>query len=212
MENLGKIVRAHGSVLRPDDVDQELSFDRKRLAALNGKLAIAQAAVAFARPGDTIFVDAGTTTLEAGKRLLALPQITLFTNSIPLLAERPTAGARLIAVGGEVRSLSLALTGAGALAWVRQIRIDLALLGTSGLEISHGPTTTELSEAGVKSAVAAKATRVAVLADASKWGRPAAIRYAEWDQIHDLVIDHSPTPAERAELGRHGTRLHRVVR
>lgn len=212
LEKIGKLVRTHGGVLHPDHVDGEVSFDRKSRAALDTKHALAASAAALARAGDTVFVDAGTTTLEVGKRLLAIPKLTIFTNSIPLLGERPAEGTRLVALGGEVRGVSLALVGSGALEWVRRIKLDLAFLGTSGIDPAEGPTTTELSEAGVKSAIAAKAARVAVLADASKWGRPAAIRYADWAQIHDLFTDHAPSRAERAALAAHGTRLHLVTR
>ena len=212
LENLGKIVRIHGSVLHPEQADGEVSFDRKSRAALNAKIAIAEAAVGLVKEGDTIFVDAGSTTLEAGKRLLRLGKLTIFTNSIPLLNERPAAGISLVALGGDVRSVSLALTGGGALEWVRRIRIDVAFMGASGIDPTEGPTTTELSEAGVKSAVVAKARRVVLLADASKWGQTAAIRYADWAQIQDIVTDYVTSRTERTALFRHGARIHLVKR
>ena len=212
LETLGKIVRTHGGVLHPDHVDGEISFDRKSRAALNAKIAIAEAAMGLVKSGTTVFVDAGSTALEVGRRLLAVGKLTVFTNSIPLLNEHPAGGSHLIALGGEVRGLSLALTGAGALEWVRRIKIDVAFLGASGIDPAEGPATTELSEAGVKSAVVVKARRVVLLADASKWGRPAVIRYADWAQIHDFFTDYDPTRAERSILSGNGTQLHSVTR
>ncbi len=212
LEKLGKLVRTHGGVLHPDQARGEVSFDRKSRSALEAKLAVAKAAAALVKSGDTVFIDAGTTTLEAGKRLLAMEKLTIFTNSIPLLNERPADGTRLISMGGEVRSVSLALVGTGALEWIRRIKIDVAFMGTSGIDPAEGPTTTELSEAGVKSAIVAKARRVVVLADASKWEQPAAIRYADWSQIHDLFTDRPFTRSERAALAAHGTMLHSTAR
>src|SRR5690606_25760633 len=95
----------------------------------------------------------------------------------------------------------------GALEWVRRIRIDVAFLGTSGFDM-EGATTTELSEAEIKVAIASKATQVAVLADASKWNRPAAIRYADWAQVHHLFTDHEASRAERNAITAHGTKIH----
>lgn len=211
LEGLGKIVRTHGGVMHPDDASGEVPFDRKSRSAIAAKQRLA-AAAALAKAGETVFVDAGTTVLEVGKRLLAQKDLTIITNSIPLLSLGPENGARIIALGGEVRNVSLALVGAGALEWVRRIKIDLAFLGASGIDPAEGPTTTELAEAGMKSAVVAKARRAVVVADASKWGRPATIRYADWRQIHDLFTDHAPSRAERAALTHHGTRLHEVAR
>ncbi len=210
LEKLGMLVRTHGGVLHPDHLDGELSFDKKSRAALDTKLALAEAACSFVRAGDKVFVDAGTTTFELGKRLLAMEKLTVFTNSIPLLNERTANGTRLVALGGEVRSLSLALVGSQALHWVRQISVDIAFLGTSGIDPTEGPTTTELSEAGVKSAFVAKASRVVVLADAAKWGRPEAIRYASWSQIHDLFTDQVLSRSERARLTERGTKVHQI--
>ncbi|MDR2676344.1 MAG: DeoR/GlpR family DNA-binding transcription regulator [Opitutaceae bacterium] len=212
LEKAGKIVRAHGAAVHPARVNGEVSFDRRSRAAIRAKTAIAGAAAALVREGDAVFVDGGSTTFEAGRRLLAVPGIILFTNSIPLLAERPAAeGARLVSIGGEVRAVSRALVGAGAVEWAGRLSPDIAFLGASGIDLENGPCTTELFEAGVKRAVAARARRVALLADASKWARPAAVRYADWAQIHDVFTDRRPAGTVRALLARHGVRLH-VVR
>jgi DeoR/GlpR family transcriptional regulator of sugar metabolism len=210
LEKAGKLVRAHGAVLHPGHANGEISFDRKSRSELNAKIAIAKAAAAIVREGDTVFIDAGSTTLETGRRLLAVAGLTVFTNSIPLLGERPADGTRLVSIGGEVRALSRALVGAGAVDWAGRIAPGITFLGASGIDVENGPCTTELFEADIKRAAAARARRVALLVDASKWERPAAIRYAGWAQIHDVFTNHAPARATRALLARHGTRLHIV--
>jgi len=208
LSDTGKVIRTHGAVVHPDHIDAELSFARKTRAALSAKIRLAEAAVRLVRPGQSVFVDAGSTAFEAGKRMLQVANLTVITNSIPLLSERPAASVRLIALGGEVRSLSLALVGGEAADWIRKLRLDAAFLGTSGLDLTEGPTTTEFSEAGVKSAVIAKAKRTVVLADASKWGRPAPICYARWAQVHDLITDQDRSQA--GGLAAAGTKIHWV--
>lgn len=207
----GKVVRTHGGVMHPQHVDGELSFDRKARAALAAKRAIASAAAPLVAEGSTVFIDAGTTALELGRRLTARAGLTLITNSIPLLREQLGTGTRLIAVGGEVRTISLALVGAEALHWARRFHVDVAFLGASGIAPAEGPMTTELLEAAVKGAVVGNARRVVVLADATKWSAPAPFRYAEWAEVHDLVTDFVPSRDERQHFTRAGTRLHLVT-
>lgn len=209
LESLGRIVRTHGGVMNPEQADGELPFDRKSRAALKTKAMLAETARAWVKPGQTVFIDAGSTTLPVGKALLAQENLTVFTNSIPLLSERPVEGTRLISLGGEVRGVSLALVGAGAMEWVRRIHVDIAFLGTSGMN-AEGVTTTELSEAEIKSAILAKAGLTAVLADGSKWNRPAAIRYAEWNRIHHLLTDRELARDERQRITAQGTQIHVV--
>jgi DeoR/GlpR family transcriptional regulator of sugar metabolism len=213
LEKTGKIVRTHGGVLHPDHARGEVPFDRKSKAALNTKAALARTAAALVQPGETVFVDAGTTAFETGRRLLAVGNLTIFTNSIPLLAEAVRVAdtrSRVVALGGEVRAISQALTGGATLDWMDRLQVDIAFLGASGIDAAEGPSTTELSEAGVKGRMLACAKRVVLLVDASKWTQPAAIRYAGWAQIHDIVTDHVLTRAERAALAKSGTRLHVV--
>ena len=210
LERLGKIIRTHGGVLHPDTAESEVPFDRRERAQLEAKLSIGQAAAALISPGQTVFVDAGSTALEAGRRLLQREHLTVFTNSVPLLSETPGPGTRVIAVGGEVRHVSLALVGGGAMSGLDRLHIDIALLGASGLDCCRGPSTTELSEAEVKRTVANAAKRVVVVADASKWNVPAAIRFAEWSVIHDLITDHAFSRAERVFFAQADVRLHSV--
>lgn len=210
LEKCGKIVRTHGGVSHPEKVDRELTFDRKRRAALEAKVSIANAAAIFARSAAAVFVDAGSTAFEVGRILLKSANLTIFTNSVPLLSEGSPTGARLVAVGGEVRGVSQALVGSGAIEWARRIRVEVAFLGTSGIDLLAGATTTELSEASVKLAFATAAARVVVVADASKWQAPAPVRFADWGQIHDLVSDFRLDRTGRGALRKKGTRYHQV--
>ena len=216
LEKAGKIVRTHGSVYHVNHFQGEASFDRKSKRAIEAKAALADAAVGLVECGAHVFVDAGTAALEVGRRLLRaganreLTNLTIYTNSIPMLSEQisENRGVSMIALGGEVRPLSMALTGSVALEWMGRLRFDIAFLGTSGVDPGHGVTTTEISEAALKTAVLGRAARIVVLADAAKWASPAAIRYADWRQIHDFFTDYSLSPHELELLEKHGVRLH----
>lgn len=204
----GRLVRSHGGVMRPGLGGAEPDFERKLRTAAAAKRALAAAALALVPARATVFVDAGTTTLEAGRQLLGREGVTVYTNSLPLLAEPPGGPARVVALGGEVRPLSRALVGGLALAWLEHLRFDVALIGASGLEEAAGPSTTELLEAAVKRAALGRARRTVLLADASKWAEPAAVRFAGWQDFSDLVTDRRPDRAARAALARGGVRVH----
>jgi DeoR/GlpR family transcriptional regulator of sugar metabolism len=87
------------------------------------------------------------------------PRLRIFTNSVPLLALAGDARATLVAIGGEVRGLSLALTGAFALQWLENLRFDVAVIGASGIDAESGASTTETAEAGIKTQALRHATR-----------------------------------------------------
>ena len=207
----GQIVRAHGGVLHPEAAAGEPAFARKARTAPAAKKAIAALAAALVPDGATVFVDAGTTTLAAGRLLLVRPDLTVFTNSLPLLEAAVPGGAQLVAIGGEVRALSRALVGGLAMDWLHHVRFDFALLGASGLDFADGASTTELSEAAVKKAALARAGRAVLLADAAKWDHPASIGFAPWADFDDWVTDYRPTRPELARLTTLGVTLHRAT-
>jgi DeoR/GlpR family transcriptional regulator of sugar metabolism len=210
LEAAGRVLRTHGGILSPEHGAGEVSYDRKSRRELRAKAAIAEAAAALVGEGESAFVDAGTTAFAAGVRLLSRRGITVFTNSVPLLSQRPAQGSRLVSVGGEVRPVSLALVGGDSTGWMRRLRFDVALVGASGIDPLLGPTTTELGEARVKGEAVRAARRAILLCDASKWEAPAPIRFADWSQLDAVVTDHRAAPAERAVLAARGVAVHRV--
>ena len=113
----GLLQRTHGGILPPDFSLSEPAFDEKARRNSSANVRLAQAAAGLLPEAGTVFIDAGTTSLEVGRALLDRSKLRIFTNSVPLLALAAEARATLTAIGGDVRGPSLALTGALALSW-----------------------------------------------------------------------------------------------
>lgn len=165
-------------------LEWEPSFSVKRQRIPEVKRRIGQAVAEFISPCSSVFVDAGTTCLEAGLALLRQGGHTLYTNSLPLLYHAGEATGAVIGIGGEVRALTGALVGGMALDWLNHLHFDYAVIGASGLDVGRGPLTTELSEAAVKKQAIVRA-RVAILAaDTGKLEERADIIFAQWSDFH----------------------------
>ncbi len=210
LEQAGKLLRTHGGLLHPEFLGGEPAFSRKARAAVEAKRQIATAAAAHVPPGATIFVDAGTSTLELGKLLLRRGDITVFTNSAPLLQERAGPKAQLVCIGGEVREVSRALVGALAMEWMKHLRFDFAAVGASGLHRTDGVSTTELNEAAIKREAVNRAGTALLLADASKWDQTAAVTFAAWSDFDHWFTDVRLSRADREALAPAGVKIHTV--
>jgi len=185
----GKVIRTHGGVLLKSEVIQEAGFVEKSGTAVEAKRRIGRAAGRAVPSGACVFVDAGTTCLEAARALIGRGDVRLVTNSIPVLVEACRGNVPVTSVGGEVRGITRALVGGTTLEWFNDWRFDVALIGASGLDAEAGVFTTEPLEASVKIAVMKRAREPWLLADASKWQHPAAKRFARWSVFSRWFVD-----------------------
>jgi DeoR/GlpR family transcriptional regulator of sugar metabolism len=210
LEQSGDVIRVHGGILDPAYVRSEVSFDERLVRNRAAKAALAAAASRLVPAGATVLVDAGSTCLEAGKALLGRKDVRLITHSVALLEAAFRGEAGIICLGGELRKVSGALTGGLALGVLDSIHADIAFIGASGIEPEWGCTTTDLSETEMKRAMLGRSARKILLADLTKWGHPSTVRFAEWKQFDDWIVDQMPPRAELKAVRESGVKIHRA--
>lgn len=184
-----RVQRTHGGAVLRNEFLQEASFQEKRINSASEKKQIASSVVADVPSGSTLFIDSGTTCLEAARELLRRGDCRIFTNSLPVLVEGCSSRSSVIALGGEIRGISKALVGSGALSGLDTLRVDIALLGCSGLHETEGAFTTEAMEASVKTRAIQRSGEAWLLADHSKWQHAAALRFAEWSDFQRWYVE-----------------------
>jgi DeoR/GlpR family transcriptional regulator of sugar metabolism len=192
LSRTGHVLRTHGGVIVRDPILNEPSLGEKAAVAIKEKKQIADRVAREVPDGATVFIDGGTTCLQAGLMLRKRPGLTIITNSLPLIAAHEGFEAKLIVLGGERRAVSGALTGTIAVEALFRLRADIAFVGASGLHIEEGVGTTELSETEIKREWIRRSAKAYLLADATKWNAGSMIRFAEWNEFHALVTDRPP--------------------
>ena len=207
----GLVARVHGgaTALTGRSTD-EPGFAAKSDIALAEKAAIAGVAAALVEPGDSVALSAGTTTFAVARALLAVPDLTVVTNSLPvaqLLHESRRTDLTVVLTGG-VRTPSDALVGPVAVGALRGLHVDWLFLGVHGFDERAGLTTPNLVEGATDEALVASARRVVVVADSSKWRVVGLSSIARLEQVDVLVVDAGlPTEARRSL----GSRVGRLV-
>lgn len=197
LDRKDRVVRVHGGVYHPGAVTGEPSFGQKSTMSVKSKRLIAEAVAASIPDNATVFVDSGTTCLGAGRLLRTRSDLTIITNSLPLIASHEQFRARLLVLGGEMRSVSGALVGDLALSALSRLRADVALIGASGLHAHDGVGTTELMETAVKREWILRSERTVLLADSSKWARTTLVSFAKWDEFDEFYTDKKPPESFR---------------
>lgn len=207
LESRRLLRRVHGGALTADSVTvlEQMLSDRDT-EHTDEKRRIAAAALAFVPPAEaTLIIDAGSTTARLAELLPREARYTVFTHAVPVaarLADYPHIELHLLP--GRVRRSTQAAVGVETVEALRQIRADVAFVGTNGLTVAHGFSTPDGTEAATKSALVAAAQRVVVLADSTKIGQERTIRFAELADVDVVVTDSDITPAQVAELTQAG--------
>lgn len=210
LERKGVLTRVHGGATAgpPESNTQEPPFEQRTHIGTAAKSQIGAAAAALVRPGQTIMIDIGTTTLLAARALPHDLEATVITNSLVVateLADRPHL--EVLTCGGRVRAGDLALSNSIALEFFGNLYPDVALLGSGGLHPEAGLTDYHLDEAAVRKTVVRNSRLAYALVDSEKFGRVATHHVAGLDELAGFVVDAQPVGELRAALTRAGTEI-----
>lgn len=195
LEEQGLLQRTYGGAVFSHRSRFNISFMEKVNLQAGQKEAIARAALEYIHEGDTIILDAGSTTLSLASALVGKFQsLYVLTSSVPAALELSRAGYELLLVGGQVRNHSLALIGPTAVRTLESYHADRAFLGSSGTTIAHGHSTPNPLDAEVKRAMIRSADEAYVLTDASKFGHACLATYARLDEVALIITDPGIPP------------------
>jgi DeoR family transcriptional regulator, fructose operon transcriptional repressor len=189
LERAGAIRRVHGGAVSVESRLDEPLFDDKTSRASREKQRIAEAALEFVENGETIYLDGGSTVLALARLLRERTNLTVVTNSLRAASELAGRGPRLIVIGGELRRLSQTLVGPLTRLTLHELHLDKAFMGTIGVAVKEGMTTTDPGEAYTKELVMGQARQVILLADSSKAGKVSFSRAGRLEEIDVLITD-----------------------
>ncbi len=210
LERSGAIRRVHGGAVSVESRLDEPLFDSKTSIAAREKRRIAEAALTFIEPDETIYLDGGSTVLELARLLRERTNLTVVTNSLRAATELAGRGPRLILIGGELRRLSQTVVGPLTRLTLEGLHLDKAFMGTIGVTLKEGLTTTDPGEAYTKELVMGLARQVILLADSSKAGKVSFARAGKLEHVHVVITDKGVGKDFAKELNQKGIKLVRA--
>jgi DeoR/GlpR family transcriptional regulator of sugar metabolism len=194
LSNQGMLLKFHGGATLPRP-DVEGPFQARMAVNARLKRQVAIAAASIFEPGDTLFIDTGTTTLSFAEELAKRNGLTVITNS-SAIARTISLGEtenRVFLIGGEFHGDNQETVGTLAIDQIRVFRTRHAVLTIGGLDAKAGAMDFNIEEAQVARAMIEQAELVTVLADSSKFDCNALFEVCKLDKINTLVCDQAPT-------------------
>jgi DeoR/GlpR family transcriptional regulator of sugar metabolism len=186
----GKVQRVHGGAIALTQAPPEQPILQRQDEQAQEKLRIGQAAAALVQDGETIFLGSGTTVLEAARTLRTRRNLTVITNSLPVVnALAGAEGITVICLGGMLRDSELSFIGHITEQTLAEVRADKVIIGTRAISLEHGLTHEYLPETMTDRAILRAGKEIIVVADHTKFGRAAAVLLAPLDSIHTIVTN-----------------------
>ena len=189
----GLLMRFHGGVRVPSSTVENLAHTHRETLHSDGKARIAQAVAQQVPHHCSLILNIGTTTEAIAKALLHHQGLRVITNNLnvaAILSGNPDC--EVIVVGGVVRPRDRGIVGEAAVDFIRQFRVDIAIIGISGIEADGSLRDFDYREVKVAQTIIKQSREVWLAADHSKFNRPAMVQLATLDQIDRLFTDEPP--------------------
>jgi len=186
----GKVQRVHGGVIAIEQAPPELPILERAKEQSHDKARIGRAAANLIGDKETVFLGSGTTVLEVARNLRDRKNLTVITNSLPVLNLLVgIAEITVIAVGGMLRESEMSFIGHITEQALTEVRADKVVMGTRCLSLEHGLTNDYLPETLTDRAILKTGREVVIVADHSKVNRVATALLAPLEVMHAFVTD-----------------------
>jgi DeoR/GlpR family transcriptional regulator of sugar metabolism len=195
LEGRGALTRVHGGAISNVSRSFEPGFAARSGQHADAKQRIGIAASQLVRDGETVIIDAGTTTLQVAQHLGGDVRIRAMALSLFIadaLADLPNV--TLMIPSAQVHRFERSFIGSAAVTMIGQLTFDTAFVTVGGVDAVAGVTEYDFDDAETKKAALRSARRKVVVADSSKLGAVAFVRLCQVGEIDILVTDSAAPP------------------
>ncbi len=187
----GRLVRSHGGAVAALEAEQP--HEQRELLNQPQKEAMAREALRLIEPGDTIALDASSSSWFIARQLPDMP-LTVITNSLYVctaLAGREQVS--VICTGGTLARTSMSLVGTTTIGFLGRYHAAKLFFSCRALDLQRGLSDISEEQAAVRQAMLDISDRHILMMDSSKWGARALSIVAPIQEVHCIITD-SNTP------------------
>ncbi|MDK2896565.1 MAG: hypothetical protein PWP04_685 [Candidatus Atribacteria bacterium] len=189
-ENSFPIERVHGGVIYSlEKVGSEPMFDLKLSQRVEEKKKIAKLAASLVEDRDTVILDSGSTCFYLAKELAKKRGLKIVSIDIKIageLAKFPNI--QTIVIGGEIRPGYFSVGGEMATRYLSEIRAEKGFIATDGWDLS-GTYNASTFEVGIKKTIIQNSSKVFLVSDRTKYGKPALVKVADIEEFTGIIVD-----------------------
>lgn len=198
LDELGVIQRFHGGAGRRGS-GERLSYEVKQSRETELKRRVGVAMAARVKPGQSIFLDVGTTAEATAAALASVGPLRIVTPGATIariLSASPAI--EVVLTGGRMVGPDISMAGPIALRTVSAFRFDWAIIACSGIEPGGAVLDFDADKIALKQCAMEVSERSALITDSTKFGRSALVEMTTLSAF-DLIVTDAPPPSSFAD-------------
>ncbi len=204
----GKIQRVRGGAIKTEKSLPELPILQRENDQAEEKDQIGRMAAELVKSGETVFLGSGTTVLATARYLRNRQNLTVITNSFPIISQFiGCEGINLILLGGMFRESELSFIGHITEMALSEVCADKVILGARALSLKHGLTSDYLPETLTDRAIIRLSSQLILVADHTKFGSVSTAFLAPIEDIDVIVTDRKTDPEFLRTLRKSGIEI-----
>lgn len=187
--NQGKVKKFYGGIEYVEPNMTEIEMDKRMVSMANEKQAIAKLCSEQIKDGDCIYLDSGTTTFKIASYIKQKKNLTILTNSLPVVLELTDSEVDVIMVGGKIRKEEKSVFLHDSLFQIDALNIDKAFICAGGISVEKGVSDYHIDEAITRRKIIEIAREVYVAADSTKFGKDVLVGITSLEKIDCFITD-----------------------
>ena len=207
LEKQGKIEKVYGGAKIKDSPFAEPSMEKRMVSRLLQKECIGKKCSEFIDDGDCIFIDSGTTAYFISRYLSKKKNLTIITNSIPVVNELMYADYDIILIGGKIRQSERSVVTYDYLFDFSVLNIQKSFICASGITSHKGVSDYNMQEVVTRKNIIERSEKLFVVADSSKFGRDVTIGVVPISRIDYIITDSGLSKNLAADFKKHKAKL-----
>ncbi|MCC4859128.1 DeoR/GlpR family DNA-binding transcription regulator [Vibrio splendidus] len=189
LEASGKVVSVSGGVQLAQALHRELSHDAKVEQQANEKVQIGKLAAQLIEKDATVYLDAGTTSLEIAHQLATREDLLIITNDFSIAAYLMNhSPCEIYHTGGKVDRENQSSIGGKVAEFLAGMNIDIAFISSSSWSLK-GLSTPNENKVLVKKAIVKSAQTNYLISDSTKYGRVASFHALDMESLDGVITD-----------------------
>jgi DeoR family glycerol-3-phosphate regulon repressor len=200
LADAGLLLRFHGGVSLPRQTPAVGAWKERQALRADAKARIARSVAQAIPEGSSLMMGIGTTVEAVARELLKKPGLRVITHNLhvaSLLSEHTDC--KVHVAGGVLRPRDSALEGDSAVAFLKQFRVDFAIVSTMGIDPDGTLRDQDMRESPVAHTLMAQARETWLVADISKFS---AAEFAKVGHLQDMkrVFTEALPPAPYPQM------------